>query len=150
MRHPGDHLRERPVSRQFHLAADRLLLQGFAEHAFTGRAHRLAQIRERRGQKLRRLGQERQEGFPLENEELAWREARNARRTRPAVDQREFAEILARRAGVKIDLVAVIALLVDPDFPGKDDIEAIGSVSLAEDGLTRRHRLGAAGGGNRP
>jgi hypothetical protein len=73
------------------------------------------------------LGQERQEGFPLENEELAWREARNARRTRPAVDQREFAEILARRAGVKIDLVAVIALLVDPDFPGKDDIEAIGA-----------------------
>jgi hypothetical protein len=96
------------------------------------------------------LGQERQEGFPLENEELAWREARNARRTRPAVDQREFAEILARGAGEKIDLVAVVALLVDPDFPGKDDVEAIGSVSLAEDGLTRRHRLGAAGGGNRP
>ena len=150
VRHPRDHLRERPVSRQFHLGADRLLLHRFAEHAFTGRAHRLAQIRERRRQKLRRLGQERQEGVPLEDEELAWREARNARRTRPAVDQREFAEILARGAGVKIDLVAVVALLVDPDFPGKDDVEAIGSVSLAEDGLTRRHRLGAAGGGNRP
>src|SRR4029077_198121 len=97
--------------------------------------HRLAQIHERRGQELRRLGQERQERVPLEDEELAWRETRNARRTRSPIDQRELAEILARRAGVKIDLVAVIVPLVDPDFPGKDDVEAIGSISLAEDGL---------------
>jgi hypothetical protein len=148
--HAGDHLRERAVSRQFHLGANRLLLHRFAEYAFAGCAHRLAQIRQRRGQELRRLGQERQERVPLENEELAWREAHNAGRTRPAVDQREFAEILARRAGEKIDLVAVVALLVDPDFPGKDDVEAIGSISLAEDGLAGRHCLGAAGGGNRP
>jgi hypothetical protein len=59
---------------------------------------------------------------------------RRAGRTSP-VDQREFVEILAHGTGQEIDLVAVIAPLVDADFAGKGRCRGHWKRRLAADHL---------------